>query len=62
MIDEYSCDENDPNTTHFYSCGLCVKGGAGLGSIVHWCTDVFGLIGGKDQILYNGDGRKKWSH
>lgn len=45
----------------FYSCGSCVMGGAALGSIVHWCGDMIGMIGGKGQAGKDGDGRDSWS-
>lgn len=42
---------NDGDGGHCYSCGDCVtKEGCGLGSIIHWCNDRFGLISGKPTL------------
>lgn len=47
-IDEYE----DENGGHYYSCGTCIQNGhaGALGSIVHWCTDIFGLFSGEQKF------------
>lgn len=47
-IDEYE----DEAGGHYYSCGTCVSTGqaGALGSIIHWCQDMFGLVSGEPRI------------
>lgn len=47
-IDEYEHDDGG----HYYSCSTCLNTGqaSGLGSIVHWCTDMMGLFSGECKI------------
>ena len=51
-------DVKDPDDFPMIVCYDCVeKYGSAFGSIVHYCSDVIGAFGGKEQEGQNGDGR-----
>ena len=51
----------DLNDLPLYSCDSCVHEGMALGSIVHWCNDFFGMIGGEEQKGQKGDSRQTFN-
>lgn len=52
-IDEYESEDGG----HYYSCGTCIQNGdaGALGSIVHWCTDMFGMFSGESKLPSDED-------